>query len=215
VQKVKSYIDSGELGEIYYIYMQRLNLGRVRQDINVVWNLAPHDISIILHWLGREPVAVSARGYVYLQEDLEDVAYISLDFADGVSAHIHVSWLDPNKVRRATVVGSEKMVVYDDVNTDAMVQVFDKGITKKNISADMGSYDSFGKFQMIHRAGDLEIPKIDFAEPLAVECGHFIDCIMEGKTPLSDGRNGLVGVRILEKVQESLAQSGKSIPLVG
>ena len=199
------------MGEVYYLYLQRLNLGRVRQDVNVVWNLAPHDISIVLYWLGKEPVAVSARGYVYLQENLEDVAYINLDFADGVSAHIHVSWLDPNKVRRVTVVGSEKMVVYDDVNTDAMVQVFDKGITKKNISANLGNYDTFGKFQMIHRAGDLIIPKIDFSEPLAVECQHFTDCICNGQSPRSDGQNGLAVVRILEKVQESLNNGGERI----
>lgn len=213
VKRVKDYITSGEIGQLYYINMQRLNLGRVRQDVNVVWNLAPHDISIVLHWLDAEPVAVSARGYTYLQEGLEDVAYINLEFADGTASHIHVSWLDPKKVRQATVVGSQKMIVYDDVNTDSMVQVFDKGITKKDISVDLGKYDTFSKFQLIHRAGDLVIPKINFTEPLALECAHFVDCIQSGKTPISDGRNGLAVVRVLEKIQQSLDQGGQRIEL--
>ncbi len=211
VNRVREFIKNGDLGDIYYIYSQRLNLGRVRQDINAMWNLAPHDVSIILHWLEEEPVGVSAKGYTYLQEELEDVVYMNLDFQSGTSAHIHVSWLDPNKVRKMTIVGSKKMVVYDDVSSDAKIQVYDKGITKRNISESLGEYDTFGKFQLIHRAGDLLVPKIDFVEPLKVETSHFLECILEGKRPLTDGLNGLRVVKVLEAAQRSVKNDGQTI----
>lgn len=213
VAKLKELIRDGTLGEVYYIYSQRLNLGRVRNDINAMWNLAPHDISIILHCLEKEPARVSARGFVELQPSIEDVVFMVLEFDNGIVAHIHNSWLDPNKIRKMTFVGSSKMVVYDDVSTDAKIQLYDKGIDKRDISQDMGSYDDFGKFQLIQRAGDLLIPKIDFVEPLKVECRHFVDSINEKKKPLTDGENGLRVVKVLEAAQESIKRGGISIEL--
>ena len=213
VQYVEECIDKRELGEIYYIYSQRLNLGVVRRDVNALWNLAPHDISIALRWLKQMPVAVDARGYTYLQEGVEDVVYLNLEFPDGVAVHIHVSWLDPGKVRRTTVVGSEKMVVYDDASTEAKIQVFDKGIDRRGIEGSLGDFDSFGKFQLIQRAGDVLIPRIDFSEPLRSECRHFAECLNEGRRPVTDGHNGLRVVKILEAASRSLAIGGASVAI--
>ncbi len=200
VRKLKEYITASELGKIYYIYSQRLNLGIIRQDINAMWNFAPHDISIILYLLGEEPVSVSAKGLSYIQEGIEDVVFMNLDFPGNVSAHIHISWLDPNKVRKTTVVGSKKMIVYDDLASDAKITVYDKGVEKKSF----GEFKTFGDFQLLLRAGDMHIPKIDFIEPLKVECSHFVECIEKGKKPLTDGFDGLRVVRVLEAAQKSL-----------
>jgi predicted dehydrogenase len=214
VQYVEKCIEQNELGQIYYIYSQRLNLGVVRSDINALWNLAPHDISIALRWLKKMPVRVDARGYTYLQPGIEDVVYLNMEFADGIAVHVHVSWLDPGKVRRMTVVGSEKMVVYDDASTEAKIQLYDKGIDRRGLDGSLGDFDSFGKFQLIQRAGDVLIPRIDFAEPLRSECQHFVECIVAGKKPLTDGENGLRVVKILEAASRSLAAGGASIELV-
>ena len=208
VRKVKEYIDSGELGQIYYIYSQRLNLGIVRQDVNALWNFCPHDFSILRYWLEASPVRVQAHGYSYLQPGIEDVVFVNLDFPDGVGANVHISWLDPNKLRRMTVVGSEKMVIYDDVSADAKVLVYDKGVAKKPLAElSLGRFENFGQFQLLLRAGDVLIPKIDFVEPLKIECQHFVDCVATGESPLTDGREGLEVVRMLEAAQASL--SGK------
>jgi len=220
VEYVDDLISRRDLGQIYYIYSQRLNLGVVRQDVNALWNLAPHDISIALRWLKKEPVRVCARGYTYLQAGVEDVVYLDLEFDDGVAVHIHVSWLDPGKVRRTTVVGSRKMVVYDDVSTEAKIQVFDKGIDREPVTPDgpayasLGEFDSFGRFQLIQRAGDLLIPKIDFTEPVKRECSHFVDCVAENRRPLTDGESGLRVVRILEAGTKSLRQGGIAVDIV-
>ncbi len=214
VQYVEKCIEQNELGKIYYIYSQRLNLGVVRSDINALWNLAPHDISIALRWLKKMPVRVDARGYTYLQPGIEDVVYLNMEFADGIAVHVHVSWLDPGKVRRMTVVGSEKMVVYDDASTEAKIQLYDKGIDRRGLDGSLGDFDSFGKFQLIQRAGDVLIPRIDFTEPLRSECQHFVECVATGKKPLTDGENGLRVVKILEAASRSLAAGGASIELV-
>lgn len=211
VRAIKEYIDSSELGEIYYIFSQRLNLGRVRNDVNAMWNFAPHDISIILYWLGKEPIKVSAHGLSHIQEGIEDVVFLNLDFENGISAHIHSSWLHPKKVRLITIVGSKKMIIYDDTSSDAKIQIYDKGIDKRNIGDNLGSYDDFGKFQLILRAGDVLIPKIRFSEPLQIECSHFIDCIIKNKRPQTDGENGLRVVRILENAEKSLKGDGESV----
>ena|SRR5436190_3000624 len=205
VRKVKEYIKSGDLGEIYYIYSQRLNLGIIRQDVNALWNFCPHDFSILRYWLEETPTRVSAHGYSYVQPGIEDVVFVTLDFPNGIGAHVHISWLDPNKLRKMTVVGSEKMVIYDDVSADAKVLVYDKGVAKKlKTERSLGSYESFGEFQLLLRAGDVLIPKINFVEPLKLECQHFVDCITNGQTPLTDGRDGLEVVRMLEAAQASL-----------
>ena len=203
VRKVKEFIDTGELGEIYYIYAQRLNLGIVRQDVNALWNFAPHDISIINYWLDGAPVNVDAHGYAYLQPGIEDVVFMNLEYAGGQAAGVHVSWLDPNKVRRMTVVGSKKMVVYDDVSPDAKIKLFDKGVDRKPGNG-LGSYATFGEFQLLLRAGDLLVPKIKFTEPLRAECQAFVDAMRTGQPPLADGRNGLAVVEVLEAADRAM-----------
>ena len=204
VRRVKSYIDSGELGEIYYIMAQRLNLGRVRQDVNAWWNLAPHDISIILYWLGEEPEEVDATGLTFLQAGMEDVVFANLRFPSGKAAHIHVSWLYPKKTRKMVVVGSKKMLVYDDVSTEAKIVIHDKGVDRAGVDQRLPDIESFSQFQLRHQSGDILIPKIDFTEPLRVECQHFVDCVAGRASPLSDGGNGYQVVDILERTQACL-----------
>jgi predicted dehydrogenase len=220
VRKIKEYIQSGELGQIYYIYSQRLNLGQVRQDVNALWNFAPHDLSILCYWLDAKPQQVIARGYSYIQPGIEDVVFLTLDFPGGIGAHVHISWLDPRKVRRMTVVGSEKMVVYDDVDADTRIMLYDKGITKKSnqptssaANLSLGRYETFGEFQLLMRAGDVLIPKINFIEPLKLECQHFVECIQSGQRPITDGYDGLRVVETLEAAQRSLAQNGLRVPI--
>lgn len=210
VNKVKEYIDNGDLGDIYYIFTQRLNLGRVRQDVNAMWNLAPHDISILLYWLGEEPSQITAHGLSFLQEEIEDVVFMNLTFPSGKAAHIHTSWLDPCKVRRIVVVGSRKMVVYDDTLPDAKVTVYDKGIDKKSMHAPLEPIISFGHFQLLQRMGNVVIPYLKFPEPLKVQADHFLECILQGRVPRSDGVNGLQVVKILEAAQHSLKMNGKA-----
>lgn len=213
VESAAELVSTGKLGEIRYLYSQRLNLGRVRRDSDAMWTLAPHDISIVLRILDDEPTAVCARGLTFLQENICDVAFLDLLYEGGKAAHIHVSWLDPNKVRKMTIVGTRKMIVYDDTSPDAKIQIYDKGITRKNLGDNLGRYDDFGKFQLIQRAGDLLIPKLDFVEPLRVECMHFVECIREAKRPRTDGRDGLRVIRILERASESIQRNGVPIPL--
>ena len=204
VRKIKSYIDSGELGDIYYILARRLNLGKVRRDINAWWNLAPHDVSIILYWLNETPHAIQSNGLTFLQNGIEDVVFTNLNFPSGRAAHIHVSWLDPIKTRTITIVGSRKMLIYDDTSTDAKITIYDKGIDKKNIIRTLPDIDSFSDFHFENRTGDILIPAFKFQEPLYLECRHFIDCVRDGTTPLTDGRSALDVVRVLEVAQTSL-----------
>lgn len=208
VRWVKKYIDSGELGRVYYIHSQRLNLGTIRQDVNALWNFAPHDLSILHYWLDAEPEQVFARGYSYIQPGIEDVVFMTLSFPGGVGANVHISWLDPNKVRRMTVVGSHKMIVYDDVSADAKIVVYDKGVAKKPNKArsSLGHYETFGEFQLLLRAGDVLIPRLDFVEPLRVECTHFVECIRTKQRPLTDGYDGLRVVRALEAAQRDVTR---------
>ncbi|MEW6556605.1 MAG: Gfo/Idh/MocA family oxidoreductase [Elusimicrobiota bacterium] len=206
VRKIKEIIDSGELGEIYYVYSQRLNLGIVRKDVNVWWNLAPHDVSIINYWLNQKAKSVHGFGVSFIQNGIEDVVSANIKFEKVPTAFIHVSWLDPHKIRQMTVVGSKKMVIYDDVSLDMKVQIYDKGIDR------FEDFQTFGQFQLIHRAGDIHIPKIDFREPLEIEAAHFTDCISENKEPLTSAKKALPVVQILEAVQNSIKQ-GKIINL--
>lgn len=214
VRKVKEEIDKGTLGKVYYIYAQRLNLGRVRRDINSMWNFAPHDISICLYLIDSEPEWVNAIGLRYIQKTIEDVVFLTVGFKNGVIAHMHLSWLDPNKIRKMTVVGSKKMIVYDDVS-DYKVQIFDKGIDKMDTEKTTVDSEDFAKFQLVQRAGDLLIPKVSFIEPLATETKHFIDCITTNSKPISDGVNGIMVTEILEAGMDSLAKKGTRIELKG
>jgi predicted dehydrogenase len=203
VRKVQELIESGELGDIYYIYSQRLNLGIARKDINVWWNLAPHDVSIIHYWFPEKVDFVQGFGVSFIQKEIEDMVTANIKFKSGQSAFVHVSWLDPHKIRLMTVVGSKKMVVYDDVSTDMKIQIFDKGIDR------FEDFHSFGQFQLIHRAGDILIPKIDFKEPLETQAGHFVECLNEKKEPFTSGEKSLPVVRILESVQNSIKKGNR------
>jgi predicted dehydrogenase len=221
VRKVKEYIDSGVLGQVYYIYSQRLNLGIIRQDVNALWNFGPHDLSILNYWLGSAPLGVIACGYSYIQPGIEDVVFMNLEYPGGIGANVHISWLDPHKIRRMTIVGSEKMVVYDDVSADSRIMIYDKGVTKKRTATaspgaspiSLGQYETFGEFQLLLRAGDVLIPKLDFVEPLKLECQHFIDCIRTGCRPITDGYDGLRVVEALEVAQHSLARHNSFLPI--
>ncbi len=202
VDKLKSLIDSGDLGDIYYMYTQRLNLGVVRSNENAWWSLAPHDISVINYLFGAAPEKVSAQGQCYLQEGIEDVVFATLYFADGRLAQVHTSWLDPHKMRRMTIVGSSKMVTFDDMETAEKVRIYDKGATA-NLN-----YSSYGEAITL-RQGDVHIPKLDMTEPLRIECQHFIDCISKDLPVRSDGRNGLAAVRVLAAGERSIKAGGK------
>lgn len=211
VQRIKQYIDSGELGKLFYVYSQRVNLGRIQHDVNALWSFAPHDVSILNYWFGEQPTRVSARGFSYLSSGIEDVVFLTLQYPNGVGAHLHLGWLDPRKVRLMTLVGSKKMLVYDDVSLDAKIQIYDKGIADLHDFLD--APESFAEFQFQLRVGDLVIPTIHFSEPLQSECQHFIDCIQNEKRPLTDGLNGLRVVRVLEAAEQSLKQDGKVFEL--
>lgn len=203
VNTLKRYIQEGELGKVYYLYSQRLNLGRLRQDVNAMWNFAPHDISIALHLLNENPIAVRASGLCYIQPGIDDVVFMQLRFPSGIGAHIHISWLDPLKVRQMTVVGDKKMVVYDDVSADAKIQVYDRGVVKVPTADSPRDFESFSAFQLLIRKGDVHIPAIKFTEPLYNECKHFVECIQNGQRPLSDGLSGLMVVKVLAAAEES------------
>jgi predicted dehydrogenase len=186
VQYIKQVIDSGELGEIRYIYAQRLNLGRIRSDVDALWNLAPHDISIIQYLLDNpQPVKVQRIGMDFIQAGIDDVVFLTIEYPGKVLANIHVSWLDPSKVRSLTVVGSKKMAVYDDV-ADNKIAIYDKGIEPKAILGEGMDYDQTSKPAFVHRAGDIRIPAIPWKEPLSLEIQHFFDCITN-KTPCLTG----------------------------
>jgi predicted dehydrogenase len=213
VRRLKEYVDGGELGEVYYLYAQRLNLGRVRHDVNALWNFAPHDVSIALYLLGDVPVEVSARGFSYLQNGIEDVAFVTLVFRESRSAHLHLSWLDPHKVRRLTVVGSRKMAAYDDVSAEARITLYDRGVDRVPSADSPRDFTSFAEFQLRLRSGDVTIPQIAFPEPLRTECEHFVACIRDGHAPLSGGEHGLDVVRVIEAAQRSMRESGAAVRL--
>jgi len=210
VNYLKGCIGKGDFGRVYYIYSQRLNLGKVRTDVNALWNLVPHDISIVLYLLDKNPISVSATGMSFIQESIEDVVFMSLKFEDDTIAHFHVSWLDPNKTRIMTIIGSKKMVIYDDIS-DYKIRIFDKGIDTEGKDGYLGKFDDFGKFQLIRRAGDIYIPKIEYVEPLKSEAIHFIDCIKNGKEPISNGENGLIVTKIIESAMQSLKNKSTEV----
>lgn len=211
IRKLKEYIDKGILGRIFYIYTQRLNLGIIRSDVNALWNFGPHDIAILLYLLGKEPTAVSCWGLDFLQKGIEDVVFLRLEFPGKIGAHLQISWLDPQKVRKVVVVGSRKMVVFDDTNPEVRIQLFDSGIQKIPRVYPHLQFETFAEFQLLTRVGDLTIPKIEFKEPLLLECQDFIESIRTGKKPLADGEHGLAVVKILEAAQRSLEENNQLI----
>jgi Predicted dehydrogenases and related proteins len=209
VKKIKEIVDSGDLGEIRYIAARRLNLGLYQKDINVAWDLAPHDISIILHIMDELPLTVNCRGVAHVTPGVEDVTSMCLSFRKNRSAIIHNSWLDPRKIREMTIVGSRRMIVYDDVAQLEKLRVFDARVERPP------HYDTFAEFQYAYHYGDMYVPYIRQEEPLKAECQHFLDCIRNGATPMTSGKQGLELVRILEASSASLKQSGAAVDLRG
>jgi predicted dehydrogenase len=197
VRYLKGFIDSGALGDIRYIYSQRLNLGRIRSDVDALWNFAPHDVSIVQYLLNdQRPLSTVRNGMDYVQDGIEDVVFMHILYPKKIMAHIHVSWLDPNKVRRVTVVGSKKMVVYDDI-ADNKIAIYDKGIDRMAILGDQMDFDHLEFFRFNHRSGDVLLPKIEFEEPLKIETSHFLDCIKNGSQCLTGPEHARNVVEIL------------------
>jgi predicted dehydrogenase len=198
VERMQEYIAGRMIGEPYYIQSTRTNLGPIREDVNALWDLAPHDVSILLFLLGSVPVSVSVTGQSFFGNGRPDVVFGTLMFPRGVVGHVHVSWLDPRKVREITVVGSSRMLVFDDLNPTEPVRIYDRGLSE------VPSYQSFGEFQLVPRFGEITIPRIATVEPLRAQCEHFLDCI-EGKTrPRSSGEDGLRVVRVLSAMQNGI-----------
>ncbi len=202
---VEKLIQSGELGDIYYMYSVRVNLGIVRQRENALQSLAPHDLSVALAFLQQNPAAVAVHAQAYLQPDVCDVAFSTIFFEDGALAHLHTSWLDPHKIRKITLVGSKKMAVIDEMTSAEKVRIYDKGVNSPG-------YVGFAE-SMTTRVGDIHIPNIRMSEPLRMECAHFVDCVRTGESPRTDARNGLAVVRLLDAAQKSLESGGARIPV--
>jgi len=206
VEKMKELLDSGEVGQPYYIYSERVNLGKIRSDENALWSFAPHDISIILYMLGEEPVEVACRGAAYIQPDIEDVAFLWMQFPGNRLAQVHVSWLDPHKMRRTTLVGSKRMVVFDDMQAAEKIRIYNKGVEHN------GMFSGYADALSL-RFGDVTVPVLEMREPLKLECEHFVECVQTRSTPRSDGRDGLRVVRVLEAAQRSLRSGGAPVAL--
>jgi predicted dehydrogenase len=200
VAKLRELTDAGELGELHYVYSHRLNLGKLRTDENALWSLGAHDVSVLLHLLGEEPSEVTAHGESYMHPPVEDVVFCYMRFPSGRAAHMHLSWLDPHKERRFTVVGSKRMATFDDMALEQKVTVYDKGFDEP----------AHGYGEYITRSGDIYSPRLPNREPLRIECEHFVDCIRTGATPRSDGHDGLRVVRVLELAQAALDASRRA-----
>lgn len=200
IRKLKEYIDGGLLGKTHYLNFIRTNLGPIRRDVNVVWDLAAHDVSIASYLLGSQPITVTARGEAYLREKIEDVAFISLTYPPNILANVHISWIHPQKTRIITVVGSKKMMTWDDLNNIEPIKIYDKGVVLQE-----PYYESYSEFQQILlRDGDIVSPKVDLVEPLKIQSQHFIDCVLQRKKSICDGLFGLNIVRVLEAIQNSM-----------
>jgi predicted dehydrogenase len=198
VRAIKSYIEQGLLGEIRYMYFQRTGLGPIRQDVNALWDLAPHDLSMVRYWLGSDPIDIIARGQAYLKPDTEDVVFVTLTYPEQVLASVHVSWLDPVKVRRVTVVGDRKMVVFDDTHATEKLRIYDRGADYQPRGG------GFAEFIAAVRDGDIVIPRLEPLEPLREELAHFVNCVKTNETPLTSGEDGLAIVRVLETAERIL-----------
>ena len=209
VTALREMVEAGDLGEIRYVDAVRAGLGLFHPTLNVVWDLAPHDVAILLHVLGETPATVSARGIACVQGPVEDVAYMTMMFSSGVMAHTRLSWLDPFKSRRITIVGSKKMVVYDDLEVHEKLKVYDKSVNA------IRQTDTFGEYQFSYHYGSVVSPYIHFEEPLRVECLHFAECVRDRRTPITDGANGLEVVRVIEAAQRSLRSDGVTEPVGG
>jgi predicted dehydrogenase len=205
-ERLQQLVRDGELGALFYAYALRVNLGRLRCDENALWSLGPHDVSMVLELFRARPATVAARGQAYLQPNIEDVVFLNLAFADGKMAQVQLSWLDPHKERRLTVVGAKKMVVFDDASTSEKLRIYDKGYERPP------SFTQFGEYLTI-RQGDIHIPRVDMSEPLERELSHFVASVRDGTTPRTDAAHAVEVVRVLEAGQRSLMQGGVPIAL--
>jgi predicted dehydrogenase len=200
-------ITAGELGKLFYVDSQRLNLGLFRPDCNVIWDLAPHDLSVLRYLLDADPVAVSATGRSHIRTGNQDLAYIHLRYADDVSAHLQLSWLHPSKVRRLTIVGDRLMALYDDVEPQDKLRIYNRGVDRPPYST------TYEEFQLSYRSGDITIPTIPWQEPLRAACAHFADCIRSGEQPLSSGEWSIPICEVIEAIHRSLELGGAEIEL--
>jgi predicted dehydrogenase len=206
VEALRALVQSGEMGKVYYLYGLRVNLGQVRADENALWSFGPHDVSVALYLLGEAPVRVAAQGRSYLQPNVEDVVFLTMDFASGVLAHVQLSWLDPHKERRLTVVGAKKMVVFDDMEPREKLRIYDKGVDRPP------EYASYGESLAV-REGDIFIPRVPNVEPLAAELQHFVRVARGAELPRSDAADGVRVVRVLDAATRSLATGGAPVTL--
>jgi predicted dehydrogenase len=197
VERLKEIADSGDLGDLHYIYSNRLNLGKIRADENALWSLGAHDVSVVLRLTGEEPIEATAMGESYMRPGVEDVVFAYLRFPSGLAAHLHLSWLDPHKERRFTVVGSKRMATFDDMATERKLTVYDKGFDQ--------DFSSYGEY--IARSGDTYSPRISNEEPLRIECRHFLECVRDGTEPRTGGESALRVVRVLERLQRDLTKT--------
>jgi predicted dehydrogenase len=207
VQKVREYLERGELGRVYYVSMVRTNLGPIRVDVNASWDLISHDVSIANYWLGEVPETVSAIGGTWINPGIEDAVFATLRYPGGMLANVHASWLNPRKARDITVAGDKRMLTFDDMNLLEPVRIYDKQVTDKTIKPTF--IDSFALFRASVRDGDITIPKISAGEPLRVECDHFLDCVRHRKRPLVGGPEATAVVRVLEAIDRSMRDGGR------
>jgi predicted dehydrogenase len=206
IRKIKEYVKSGESGRVYYLYSSRTNLGPIREDVNALWDLAPHDVAIFNYLLDSIPVRVSAVGVRALRNPREDVGFISLSYPTGILGHIHVSWADPNKVRELVVVGSEKRIAFNDMNPLEQVRIFEK-----SVFPDHDEPSSYADYRLMMRDGNIISPRIEVAEPLKNQCSHFMECITLGTPPLTSGWDGSQVVRVMEAIDRSLKRQGAPV----
>jgi predicted dehydrogenase len=211
VQQVKRYLDEGRLGRVYYVSMVRTNLGPIRHDVNAAWDLAAHDLSIANYWLGGGPAAVSATGGTWINDGVEDAIFATLRYPGDVLVNLHVSWLNPRKVRDVTVVGAQAMLTFDDMNLTEPLRLYDKRVTDTRTT--VAYVDTFASFRASIREGDIVIPKVAPGEPLKAECEHFLECIESGRAPLTGGAEGVAVVEALEAMARSVAHGGRAEPV--
>ena len=207
VREVKEYLDAGHLGDVYYVSMVRTNLGPIRVDVNAAWDLAAHDVSIANYWLNTEALSVSAIGGTWINQGIEDAVFATLRYPQGVVVNLHASWLNPRKARDITVVGEKRMLTFDDMNLNEPLRIYDKQVSDMRIPPTY--VDSFASFRASVPKGKISVPKVPPGEPLAMQCAHFLECIVTGKDPLTGGREGIAVVRALEAMQRSIRAGGR------
>jgi predicted dehydrogenase len=207
VRRVRTMIEAGEIGELRYIFCRRLNLGIVRPDVDVIGDLGAHDVAMLHYWVDRPLESATAFGHSFLQPGITDVAFGHLSFEGNITGHLQVSWVDPAKVRQATIVGSRKMIVFDDTSTDARLSVYDKGIDVETMDDSLGRFETFAEHQVKMRAGDIWLPRVEVPEPLNEEVSDWLRCIRSGDQPVSDGRFGLTVVDTLERLRATMQHS--------